>query len=79
MSNYSNEAHMCRVDFFKESGKWYITESVSFEGLYNVPVIHDAFRTALIRHCGSQMRLDGLRAVCLYPYHEYSHPISLIV
>jgi hypothetical protein len=79
MSNYSNEPYMCRVDFWKESGKWYTTEAVSFEGFYKGHLIHDAFRLALNRHFGAQYRLGGMTATCLEPYHEFSHPVSLVV
>jgi hypothetical protein len=79
MSNYSEEAHMCRVDFWKESGKWYTTEAISFDGLYDLDFIHDAFRIALKRHFGETPRLIGMTAICLEPYHKLSHPISLIV
>lgn len=79
MSHYSNDSHMCRVDFWKDSGKWYTTEAVSFEGLYDDNLIHEAFRKALDRHFEGSGRLNGLRATCLEPYHVHSHPISLEV
>jgi hypothetical protein len=87
MSNYSDDAASVRVDFFKESGKWYCTEAVKWpEGLYFAKIasgqynlIHDAFRKALDDHFGNKPRLKGMRAICLEPYHENSHPISIIV
>ncbi len=79
MSHYSDQAHMCRVDFWKPSGKWYVTESVDFFGLYDEELIHEAFKKALDRHFGGVKRLSGMRATCLQPYHKFEHPISLIV
>jgi len=78
MSNYSRDPYMCRVDFWKESGKWCTTEAVSFEGLYS-ELIHDAFHKALARHFEGSSRLQGMRATCLEPYHEFSHPIRGVV
>lgn len=41
--------------------------------------IFDAFRQSLKDHFGDKSRLVGMQAICLEPYHEYSHPISIIV
>jgi hypothetical protein len=70
---------MVRVDFFKPSGKWCYTEAVKWTGDYN-GLIHKAFEQSLRDHLGpihptGNTRLAGLRAVCLEPYHEHSHPI----
>ena len=81
MSNYSENPTSCRVDFFKESGKWYTTEAVVFnEDWKSGPdnLIHDCFRRALQEHFKDQPdRLKGMIAICLEPYHEYSHPLML--
>lgn len=72
---FTTKENMVRVDFFKPSGKWYCTEEVAFiqyDGL-----IHEAFRRSLNASVGG--RLKGMTAVCLEPYHEYSHPISLVM
>lgn len=42
-------------------------------------LIHDAFLQSLKDHFGDKPRLVDMQAVCLEPYHEYSHPISIIV
>lgn len=84
---FSAEEDMVRVDFFKQSGKWYTTEAVKWTGDYWVDrpngmstkrgeLIHKAFIHSLRDHfedCPS--RLAGMDAVCLNPYHEHSHPI----
>jgi hypothetical protein len=78
MSNYSDEPSNCRVDFFKESGKWYSTETIQFaEEHYPKEVcIYKAFRCAL--HAALEDRYNDMQAVCLDPYHELSHPLSVI-
>jgi len=78
MTNYTEDPYMCRVDFFTSSGKWYITEAISFRGLYNKLPIHEAFRIALENHLKGQ-RLNGMTAVCLKPYHKLEHPIMMTV
>ena len=81
MSNYSENPESCRVDFFKESGKWYTTEAVLFEGPWKGSsdnLIYDAFKEALRKHFKDQPnRLKGMIAICLNPYHEHSHPLML--
>jgi hypothetical protein len=77
MRNYSNNSRDCRVDFFKEGGKWYTTEAVSFAGLYDDTNVVGAFREALKRHLGG--RLSGMWAVCLDPYSERAYPLMVKV
>ena len=79
MSHYSDDPAMVRVDFFKESGKWYTTEAVKWTGGYKDCLIHDAFAQSLRDHFAEKRRLSDMRAICLEPYHEHSHPISLKV
>ena len=75
--NYSNDPSICRVDFFKNNGKWYATEAISFDGLYDEQFIEDAFRTALTRHLKG--RYQEMWAVCLEPYHRHAFPQMVIV
>ena len=76
MSNYTENANSCRVDFFKASGKWYTTEAVQFDNdLYHMQPV-DAVKIALQRHLDG--RLSGMTAVCLQPYNENSFPIMLV-
>jgi len=75
MSNYSEDASMVRVDFFKPSGKWCCTEAVKWTGAYRDECIYESFSRSLRDHlCG---RLSGMDAVCLEPYHEFSHPLKI--
>jgi len=83
VSNYSDDESSVRVDFFTTYGKWKYTEAVKWTGGWSKetsPLIHDAFIQSLKDHLGqTSPRLKGLRAICLEPYHELSHPISVMV
>jgi hypothetical protein len=81
---YSEDDSMVRVDFFKPSGKWYTTEAVKWTGSYSVSdmngkgqLLHDAFAKSLKDHFNGTSRLSEMDAICLEPYHEYSHPIQI--
>lgn len=75
MQNYSDKPNSVRVDFFKESGKWYTTEAVicdDYEG-----ILPDCLKEDVVRHlrqADGRIRLSGMWAVVLDPYHKYSHP-----
>ena len=75
---YIDDESMVRVDFFKDSGKWYTTEAVKWTGGYTGSVdIYTAFLLSLRKHFHGD-RLVGMTAVCLKPYHEYSHPLMMV-
>ena len=83
---YSDSDSDVRVDFFRVSenghiGKWYTTEAVKWTGEWdsNKQLIHDAFKKSLRDHFKQRRRLGGMVAVCLEPYHEHSHPITIHV
>lgn len=79
MSHYSDDPAMVRVDFFTDTGKWKYTEAVKWTGEWKSPsLIHDEFLKSLKDHLPDG-RLRGLRAICLEPYHEHSHPISILI
>lgn len=71
---YTTDDSMVRVDFFKQSGKWYTTESVKWVGDYNEG-IHSGFAESLRQHLGE--RMQDMDAVCLEPYHELEHPLMI--
>ena len=75
MSHYSNRPQMVRVDFFKESGKWYDTIEMEWLHYSGRMLIHDAFIRSL-QACCNGFYYD-MTAVCLKPYHENSHPVML--
>lgn len=77
---YSSNPADVRVDFFKESGKWYDTEAVRWTGGYfgKDQPIHAAFAKSLRDHFKDRPdRFSEFDAVCLHPYHEHGHPIQL--
>lgn len=80
MSNYSEDPSMVRVDFFKQSGKWYCTEAVKWTGEWkgDKQDIHESFKQSLRDHFkDTPNRLSDMEAICLAPYHEYTHPIQV--
>lgn len=80
---YSDDDTNVRVDFFKESGKWYTTEAVKWTGGSTDILIHEAFIISLENHLhkegSAELRLSGMTAVCLEPYHENAHPLMVKV
>lgn len=88
MSYYTDDPHSVRVDFFKKSGKWYVTEAVIWKTYKGSPteggkLISDAFAEALVAHLRDpetgKVRLMDMTAVCLEPYHEHAHPQMMAV
>lgn len=75
MSYYSANPAMVRVDFFKESGKWYATEQMEWRHYDGKILIHDAFLHCL--HSQFNGHYSGMTAVCLVPYHEHAHPLMI--
>jgi hypothetical protein len=71
-----------RTDFWKESGKWVATETIEWDRFYtkdplgNVELIHETFYRCLKDQIGN--RYNGLVVTCLEPWHEHSHPISIL-
>lgn len=77
---YSENDSMVRVDFFKPSGKWYLTEAVFWSGKYkgSEQLIHDSFAQSLRDHFKDNPgRLSDMTAICLYPCHENAHPLMI--
>lgn len=77
MSNFSVEENMVRVDFFKQSGRWYTVEAVRWTGNFDGCII-DAFKQSLRDHFKDRSTAyQDMDAVCLHPYHIHSHPLCL--
>jgi hypothetical protein len=79
MGHFSaNEAH-CRVDFFKETGKWYATEMLDFSDLSTTawktqsPV--ETIKELLQKQFSN--RYSGMWAVVLQPYVNLSFPVMV--
>jgi hypothetical protein len=80
MPNYSDNPGHVRVDFYKPSGKWYMTEQLTMGDGYNGPIF-DALEAALVRTFGEK-RAERLRAqyiiVVQEPYHANAFPLMLL-
>jgi hypothetical protein len=81
---FTANENMVRVDFFKPSGKWYTTEEMNWDKYIsgsnidgNYEHIIDTFKRCVAEQF--QGYFNGMRAVCLEPYHEYSHPLMIVV
>lgn len=75
MTNYSDNPNMVRVDYFKPSGKWYMTEAHNMGDFYNEPFVHDAVRKALER---DGRWLPHFTIVVLEPYHKNAYPVMFV-
>lgn len=73
---YCEDDSMVRVDFFRSSGKWYTSEAVKWTGNYDDDIF-ESFEKSLCDHFEGTNRLSEMDAVCLKPYHKYSHPIQI--
>ena len=77
--NYSQHTNHVRVDFFKESGKWYTTHEVEWKESWEDPILTETFKRVLRRHlydgAHKPYRLTDMIAVCLNPFHEKPWPL----
>jgi hypothetical protein len=86
---YSNNESMCRIDFFRDGGKWHETEdfdmtyyfgSSDTAGTKNkFALLPEAIIASLrddrkFRRADGGFRYSGCWAVVLEPYHEHAHP-----
>lgn len=73
---YSENEASVRVDIFKPSGKWYLTEAVIVRPRSG-HLIHDEFVAALKDHLDG--RCQGMTAVVLESPNGYPIPFPLMV
>lgn len=80
MTHYSDNPASVRVDFYKPSGKWYMTEELMMGLGYEGPIF-DALEAALVRTFGEK-RAERLRKqfiiVVQEPYHANAYPLMLL-
>lgn len=75
---YSSDSRMVRVDFFKESGKWYTTEEMNWDRYHskdsdgNIELVDETFERCLNEQFHESFK--GMIAICLEPYHENAFP-----
>jgi len=75
MTHYSDSPGMVRVDFFKPSGKWYMTEDLDMYDFWDELIPHDAVEKALERN---GRNLKHFTRVVLQPYHRNAYPVMLV-
>lgn len=67
---------VCRVGFFKQSGKWYTTEAVRMLNYNAHPV--DNLKESLLEHFkDTPGRLSEMTAVCIEPYSRHGFPVMV--
>lgn len=76
--HYSPNANHCRVDIWKQSGKWYDTVMVDF---ISVSAIEGDLTSEFERIFKEQYpgRYIGMRATCLEPGVARPYPISIVI
>lgn len=72
---YTTDNGMVRVDFFKQSGKWFTTEAIRWAGDYYDDNLIESFAKSLRDYLGN--RLSEMDAVCLEPYHDLGYPLMI--
>lgn len=72
--NYTSNPGSVRVDFFKPSGKWYMTEEVDMSDYWDTPTSSDAVEAAL-EDVGRNLK--HFTRVVLEPYHRFGYPVLL--
>ena len=82
--HYSSRPDSVRVDIWKNDGlKWYDTIELHWDRYAStdstnfVETIHATFMRCMREQYPNKYR--GMRATCLEPYHEHSHPICIEV
>lgn len=86
--HYSDNPGHVRIDFFttfedNRPGlrKWYMTEKLDMGPFYGYSLIHNAFRAALAKHFKGAVTYNWrgreMEVICLEPFHEHAHPVSL--
>jgi hypothetical protein len=78
VTNYSNNPGMVEVQFFKTSGKWYMSEAVDMSKHYEDLNIFDAVRESIREgHERGQSWMDQFVTVVQNPYHKNAYPVML--
>lgn len=73
---YSNNPGMVRVDYFKKSGKWYMTEELDMARYWDYGIGPGEAVEAALEEAGRNTR--SFTRVVLKPYHRLVFPVMLI-
>lgn len=79
MTHYSDNPGMVRVDFFKPSGKWYMTEAHDMSGYYDSPEAHLGIERMLsVSRDGRPYWWRQFTVVVSEPHHKNAHPQMIV-
>lgn len=80
--HFSENPGSVRVEFFKPSGKWYMTEALDMRDFWKSGPGNlspsDAVRSALLRTERGARLLEQFIVVVFEPYHEQAYPVCLV-
>lgn len=76
MTNYSDNPGMVRVDYFKASGKWYMTEAHDMSDFWDHGLWVGEAVEAALRKAGRW--LPHFTIVVLEPYHKNAYPVMFV-
>lgn len=80
MTNYSKDPGMVRVDFYKTSGKWYMTEAVDMSDHFGDLSIYSAVEESIkeaFPETGMRW-MSQFIVVVAEPYHTNAFPVMLV-
>jgi hypothetical protein len=80
MTHYGTHPNHVRVDYFKPSGKWYMTESIDMDTVWDAVDMRKTIGEALDasrpdRHSGWW---EQFTVVVLEPYNKNAHPVMIV-
>lgn len=80
--NYSENSDSVRVDYFKPSGKWYMTEALDMSGYWDEASVYSAVIKSLddawnLRHGGRPSAWRQFTIVVLEPSHRNAYPVMI--
>jgi hypothetical protein len=81
MTHFSENPGMVRVDYFKPSGKWYMTEAIDMSEFWDHGIIpNEAVKKAL--DASRPKREPGwwrqFTVVVTEPYHKSAYPVMIV-
>lgn len=63
---FTTDNSMIRVDFFKDSGKWYSTESIRWRNqAVAIQAFEESLRHGLVTHPDGRLQYSGMWAIAL--------------
>lgn len=79
MTNYSNNTGSVRVEFFKPSGKWYMTEAWDMSNYYNTGITPIEAVEIMLNETerGRSLHRQFIISVA-DPYHKLAYPVLLV-